>query len=204
MNKDVSPASYDYQNREGILPISWNAFHGICKALAMSVYAYAPELILAIARGGFYPGTLLAHMLQAELYPVRLSRRVNDVVKYESPQWVVQPTASSVEGRRVLVIDEICDTGETLMMVKAKAGEMGAAAVRSAVLYSHTWKSSVPDYIGIITDDLLLNPWDREIVVNGTFQFHPEYVEALTQQGEEPDTAWLIEAPNFELAKDYS
>lgn len=63
-----------------------------------------------------------------------------------------------VKGRRVVVIDEICDTGETLIMIKEKIEEMGAKGVKSAVLYSHTWKSSLPDYIGLITDELILNP----------------------------------------------
>src|SRR5690606_38471432 len=48
---------YDYENREGTLPISWNDFHGICRALAIAVSAYQPDLILPIGRGGFYPGT---------------------------------------------------------------------------------------------------------------------------------------------------
>jgi hypothetical protein len=59
----------------------------------------------------------------------------------------------------------------------------------------------VPDYIGLITDELLLNPWDREILRDGTFQFHPEYVEALVQQGLEADASLLIDAPVIEIAK---
>ncbi len=82
---------YDYENRVGIRPISWEDFHGLCKGLAMAVALFQPEIILPIGRAGYYPGTLLAHMLQVELYPVRLSRRVRDVVTYASPQWLVEP-----------------------------------------------------------------------------------------------------------------
>jgi hypothetical protein len=85
--------------------------------------------------------------------------------------------------------------------VREKAEAIGAAEVRSAVLYAHTWGTSVPDYIGLITDALLLNPWDREILEEGTFQFHPEYVEALAQQGLKPDPSWLINTTVVELAK---
>jgi hypoxanthine phosphoribosyltransferase len=197
---EMSRNPYDYQNRKDIRPISWEEFHGICKGLAEAVFRFGPELILAVGRGGFYPGTLIAHMLQAELYPVRVSRRVNDIIKHKSPQWLVEPPAV-VKDRRVLIVDEICATGETILMVKEKVKALGARAIRSAVLYSHTWGTSVPDYIGLITDALLLNPWDREILKEGAFQFHPEYAKALAQQGLEPGPSLLINAPVFKIAK---
>ncbi len=164
--------SYDYYNRMGIHPISWEDFHGICKALAIAVSRFEPEIILPIGRGGYYPGTLLAHMLQIEVYPVRVSRRVNDIVKYTDPHWIIAPP-SQVAGHRILIVDEICDTGGTIHVVKEKALEMGASLVKSAVLYSHTKAPEVPDYIGILTDELLLNPWDREVVKTESSFFIP-------------------------------
>ena len=191
---------YDYSTRQGIHPISWEDFHGLCKALAIAVARFQPEVILPIGRGGYYPGTLIAHMLQIDPYPVRVSRRVNDVVTHQTPQWLIEPPAS-VSGRRVLIVDEICGSGETLALVKDKAMAMGASAVHCAVLYAHTWGVSVPDYIGLVTDELLLNPWDREIVREGAFQMHPEYVEALAQQGVSPQPSLLIQATPFKVAK---
>jgi uncharacterized protein len=87
------------------------------------------------------------------------------------------------------------------MMVKEKAAALGASGIKSAVLYAHTWGTEVPDYIGLITDALLLNPWDREIFQNGEFRFHPEYVAALAHQGLEAVPDMLIPAPEFKLAK---
>jgi hypoxanthine phosphoribosyltransferase len=101
----------------------------------------------------------------------------------------------------VLIVDEICSSGETLAIVKARLETLGAAATRSAVLYAHTWGAAFPDYIGLISDALLLNPWDREILQNGEFTFHPEYAEALRQQGLQPDPSLLIPATPFDLAK---
>jgi len=82
---NMSRNSYDYSARKGVQPISWEDFHGICKALAVSVSHFHPEAIVPIGRGGYYPGALLAHLLQAEIYPVRVSRRINDIVKYKEP-----------------------------------------------------------------------------------------------------------------------
>ena len=196
----MSQGSYDYSTRRGIQPISWEDFHGICKALALSISFFQPEVIVPIGRGGYYPGALLAHLLQVEIYPVRVSRRIKDIVTYKEPQWIIAPPAE-IAHRRAVVVDEICDSGETIVMVKNKCLELGASTVKSAVLYAHTKAAQVPDYIGIITDELLLNPWDREVFRDGEFHFNPEYAEALLQQGSAPSPDLLIPSRAFRLAK---
>ena len=194
---------YDYKHRLDVKPVSWVDFHGICKGLVVAVATYNPDFIVAIGRGGFYPGTLLAHILRVELHPIHLSRRVKDIVAHDHPRWIIRPS-DVVKGARVLIVDEICDSGETLTIVKEIIQEMGARMVRSAVLYAHTWGAAVPDYVGLVTDALILNPWDREIWAEGGFQFHPEYIEALSEQGLEPTSSLLINAPAIPPAKVHS
>ena len=196
----MSKRPYDYTTRKGVQPISWEDFHGLCKALALAVSAFQPEIILPVGRGGYYPGTLLAHLLQVEPYPVRVSRRVKDIVSYRSPQWIVEPP-QVVKGQRVLIVDEICGAGETLSLVRERVLAMGASEVRSAVLYAHTWGVAIPDCIGLVTDALVLNPWDREILRDGMFEFHPEYLGALAHQGLKPEASLLIQTVPFKLAK---
>src|SRR5579872_890935 len=70
-----------------------------------------------------------------------------------------------------------------LAMVSDEVIRLGAREIRSAVLYAHTWGQEFADYIGIVSDALILNPWDREIVQDGKFVPHPEYLHALRQQG---------------------
>lgn len=196
----MSQDSYDYARREGIQPISWNHFHGICKGLARAVAPFRPQVILPIVRGGLYPGMLIGHMLRVEVFPIRLSRRVNDQVRHETPQWLLEPP-ELVKGQRVLIVDEIASTGETLRLVKEKLAGLGASEIRSAVLYAHTQGADVPEYVGLISDALLLNPWDREIYDEGSFGMHPEYAEALAQQGIKPDPSLLIGAEEITPAK---
>ncbi len=192
---------YDYSTRQGVRPVSWNEFHGICKGLAVAIAPFAPEIILPVGRGGHYPGTLISHLIQAEIYPVRVSRRVNDIVKFQTPQWRLRPP-ELVQHHRVLVVDEICGSGETLNMIKHEVENMGAAAVRTAVMYAHSWGTDIPDYIGLISDELLLNPWDREIYADSEFRFHPEYIIALREQGVEPQDDLLIDAPVVKAVKE--
>jgi hypothetical protein len=69
------------------------------------------------------------------------------------------------------------------------------------VLYAHTWGVSTPDAIRLITDALVLNPWDREILRDGVVQLHPEYLEALRLQERGPHRSLLIAAPTITLAR---
>ena len=192
----MSTSPYDYSTRAGVRPISWDDFHGLVKALVVAVAPWRPEVVLPVLRGGAYAGTLLAHILQIEVYPVRLTRREADVVVRESPRWLVEPPAA-VAGRRVLVVDEMCSTGETLRLVRERALALGAAEVRTATLYAHTWGAAAVDYAGLITDELVLNPWDREIYRDSAFAFHPEYVTALAQQAVAAEASLLIPATAF-------
>lgn len=175
---------YEYADRDGIVSITWDRFHGLCKGLAAAAASFAPDVILAVGRGGFYPGTLIAHILRVEVYPVRLSRRVRDEVVHQAPQWIVRPS-ESVRGQRVLIVDEISDSGETFNVVRAEVNALGAAETCCAALYAHTWGADAVDYVGMISDALILNPWDREIFAEGIFQPHPEYVGAFKHQGKD-------------------
>jgi hypothetical protein len=196
----MSTSAYDYENRAGVLPISWEDVHGLCRALARSIARYDPAIVLAIGRGGFYPGTLISHILQREIYPIRLTRRQDDVVVRDRPAWLVPPPAL-VAGHRVLIVDEIVSTGETVQLARERALELGAAEVRVAVLYAHRWGTQAADYIGLISDALIVNPWDREVFTAGEYRPHPEYVDALAKQGLPPDPILRVPASKFALAK---
>jgi hypoxanthine phosphoribosyltransferase len=196
----MSEGSYDYSKRRGVRPIAWEDFHGLCRALATAVLVFDPHIILAVGRGGYYPGTLLAHILQVDIYPVLLTRRVHDVPTYATPRWILNVPAE-VKNRRVLVVDEISSTGETLSVVKQRCVELGVLTVRTAVLYAHSGGSKLPDYIGLISDELLINPWDREILTAHGFQLHPEYAGALAQQGLNATSDLLVTTTPYTLAK---
>ncbi len=188
---------YDYSTRKGVLPISWQDFHSICRGLALAASRFDPGIVLGIARGGLYPGTLISHLLQSEFYPIRLTRRYQDKVVREHPEWVLRPP-EGVRGERVLLIDEISSTGETLRTAKDELLRLGAAEVHCAVMYAHTWGAETPDYIGIISDELIINPWDREVIKEGQIIPNAEYMQALATQNIPPES--VLPMPGVEIA----
>lgn len=187
MEEHVRP--YDYSRRSGEEHISWARFEELVRQLAIQIEADEPQIILGIARGGLIPATVISFMLRRELYPVRLTRRLNDAVVRQQPMWLVRPP-DKVRGRRVMIVDEIADSGKTIAMAAEQVRQMGASHVRTAVLYAHTWADPRPDFVALTSDALILSPWDREVLVRGQFVTHPELAAALRmQRGGEEESA---------------
>lgn len=173
--------SYDYANRKGVEEISWERFGELSHSLTEQLADKKIDIVIGIARAGLFPATAVACALRRELFPVRVTRRVNDVVQYESPIWRVDVPAT-VAGQRVVVIDEIADTGETLAIVGARALERGARRVWTLSLVAHTWANPQPDFTALTSDALLIFPWDKQVFTTDGWQTHPELEAAVRAQ----------------------
>jgi uncharacterized protein len=173
--------SYDYAQRKGIEEISWERFGELSRTLAGQLSGKKVDLVIGIARAGLFPATAVACALRRELYPVRVTRRVNDVVQYRSPIWRVDVPAT-VAGQRLAVIDEIADTGETLAIVAARALERGARQVWTLSLVAHSWANPQPDFTALQSDALLVFPWDKQVLTSAGWKLHPELESAIRSQ----------------------
>lgn len=161
--------------------ISWERFATLAARLAELVEPLEPEIILGVARAGLFPATAVACALRRELFPVRLTRRLEDEVRFQSPVWRT-PVPVDVAGRRVVVIDEMADTGETLRLVADAARAAGAAWVATAVLVAHSWASPPPDAVALATDAFVIFPWDARVLAAGEWRPHPEILAGLSRQ----------------------
>ncbi len=173
--------SYDYANRTGVEEISWPRFAELAARLTQELAAFNVEVVVGIARAGLFPATAAACALRRELYPVRVTRRLNDEVVHAQPVWKVD-VSPEVAGKVVAVVDELADTGETLALVTARAVERGAARVVTASLVAHSWANPRPDVVVVLTDALVVFPWDKQIYADCRWQPHPELAQALRLQ----------------------
>jgi hypoxanthine phosphoribosyltransferase len=173
--------SYDYAHRKGTEEISWERFGELSRTLTKWLGDKRIDIVIGIARAGLFPATAVACALRRELYPVRVTRRVNDIVQYESPIWRVD-VSSMVTGQRVAVIDEIADSGETLALVASRALERGARQVWTVSLVAHSWADPQPDFTALVSDALVIFPWDKQVYSNGSWRLHPEIDAAIKAQ----------------------
>jgi hypoxanthine phosphoribosyltransferase len=173
--------SYDYAQRKGTQEITWEQFAGLAANLAEQLAPCGVDVVIGIARAGLFPATTVACMLRRELYPVRITRRFNDQVTYDRPVWKVDVSAEVV-GKVVAVVDEITDTGETLALAVERVRERGAAKVITASLISHSWANPKPDLTALVTDALVIFPWDKNVFEDGKWHFNSDLEEALKLQ----------------------
>ncbi len=173
--------SYDYAQRKGIEDISWERFGELYQAIVEWLGDKRIDIVIGIARAGLFPATAVACALRRELYPIRVTRRVNDIVQYQSPIWRVD-VPSMVTGQRVAVIDEIVDSGETLALVASRALERGARQVWTVSLIAHSWADPQPDFTALVSDALVIFPWDKQVYSDGSWQLHPEIDAAIKAQ----------------------
>jgi phosphoribosyl transferase-like protein len=94
----------------GVFEVDWLLFGELCRALALRVARdYQPEVVLGVAKAGVIPGVVVASILQCDFASMVVTRR-----ETESEPILVAGPPASIRGRRVLIVDETCDTGSTL------------------------------------------------------------------------------------------
>lgn len=178
--------SYDYTTRQGILELSWDDFAALARQLAEKLQPYHIQAVVGIARAGLFPATAVACSLRTELYPARLTRRLYDQVVRETPIWKT-PISDEAAGKIVAVVDEMADSGQTLHMAAEAACSLGAVRAVTASLVAHSWADPMPEVVALVSDALVIFPWDRQVLLDGQWQPHPEVQAALALQSRPED-----------------
>ncbi len=167
-----------------VLEVDWTFFGELCRALALRVATqFDPEIVVGIAKAGVIPGAVVASILQRDFVSMNVTRSAADV----RPTLVTAPPPVSVHDRRVLIVDETCDSGDTLKLALASVRELRPAAVKTAV----SFKTGVyePDFHALATESAIILPWDREIVSGGALVMRPDYAAWRRAAGQPVNTS---------------
>jgi uncharacterized protein len=157
----------------GVLEVDWPFFGELCRALALRVARdYDPEVVLGVAKAGVIPGVVVASILQRDFASMVVTRQESDA----NPVLVAGPPAT-IRGRRVLIVDETCESGQTLKLALNEVRALRPAEVRTAV--SFKTGDYTPDYVAFETEHFIILPWDREIIQNGELIMRPDYAARL-------------------------
>ncbi|WP_020176800.1 xanthine phosphoribosyltransferase [Methyloferula stellata] len=110
------------QPAKNTLTISWDQFHRDARALAALLRAAGPfSSLVAVTRGGLTPAAIVARELDLRCietisvasYVAETVQGDGRVVKEIAPAFI-----AAAVGAKVLVIDDLADTGETLKLVR--------------------------------------------------------------------------------------
>lgn len=163
----------------GVLELSWDVFGELSRALALNVARdFEPEMIIGIATAGVIPGAVIASILRCDFFTIKITRRSGMERVHERPQ-LLTAAPNQARGKRVLIVDEICTTGETLRMALAAVRAVNPAEVRTATSIVKAGGFS-PDYFAVETDATVIFPWDRQVLAeSGELEKNPRYEDVL-------------------------
>ena len=144
--------------------LTWQGFGDACRQIAQQIAdsGWIPDLIVAIARGGMLPAGAISYALGVKANGAINVEFYTGVGKTMLEPEILEPymDISSLEGKRVLIVDDVADSGKTLKLIMdliAKEGlSMGSGTAkvdaRSATIYLKPTSVIKPDYVFKQTD----------------------------------------------------
>ena len=148
--------------------LAWAEFGAATRDLARQVAGdgYRPDLILSIARGGLLVGAALGYALDVKnTWTMNVEFYTGIDERLDVPMILPPvPDLVDLESARMLIADDVADTGETLKLVKEFcAGKV--AEVRCAVLYEKPHSTVRCEYVWRRTALWIDFPWSVEAPV---------------------------------------
>ncbi len=136
--------------------VGWERFYALSRRLAQRIRGsgYRLDAIVAIGRGGYVPGRVLSDFLGQPRFAGLGIEHYRDI--HREPQARVgYPLAMDIRGQRVLLVDDVTDSGDTFAVALEHLRRQGAPAeIRTAVLFHKRNCPYVPDYCAGV-----LNAW---------------------------------------------
>ncbi|MCA5893785.1 phosphoribosyltransferase [Isoptericola sp. NEAU-Y5] len=150
--------------------LTWTRLPVAVRELAEQVVAsgFLPDVVVAVARGGLVPGGAMAYALGTKGVGTLNVEFYTDIGQTLDDPRVLPPLmdTSELPGAKVLVVDDVADSGRTLALVMGMLAAQGADA-RSAVLYTKPRTIIRPDYSWRDTDLWITFPWSADPPVTG-------------------------------------
>lgn len=164
-NPAVGSAGSDLWRRRALYILTWDNFDAAIRSIASQVRAAGERIdcILGISRGGLVPAVALSNVLNIpELHVIAVGRNVGtgQYLDKRPPEILWHGNLDAVRGRRVLVVDDVAGTGETLRNVREQAVLAGAGNVLSTVIVRMEQGNSTADFFAVELDDWTVFPWE--------------------------------------------
>ena len=173
----MSPRKRTVDLAKGVLEIEWPFFGELSRGLALKVAReYDPEVVIGIATAGVIPGAVIAAIMGKEFHSLVVSRKFGSSLARATPT-IFGSAPKEVRGRRVLIVDETCDSGDTIRLAISAVTDAGASEIKTAVAFQTG--AYTPDFHAIATESTIILPWDKEILVDGELVPNPLYADAL-------------------------
>lgn len=156
------------------LRLTWEDIERHCEALYRKIkqIKFKPEVIVGIARGGWVPARIFSDLLEVdELYTMRIKFYTSIDERAKKPV-IVYPLPFNLKGKRVLLVDDIADTGESLELAQSHLRENEAGEILIVTIVKKPRSKVIPDLYSVETSAWVVFPWEvsetiRHIIKKG-------------------------------------
>ena len=122
---------------------------------------FKPSLIVGISRGGLVPARIASDFFGRDIHLTIVKVEFySDIAKTRDEPVISEGLQVDVEGERVLLVDDVADTGKSLALVNSLLKERGAKEVKILTLYKKPWTIIDPDYYARETEAWIIFPWE--------------------------------------------
>lgn len=144
------------------LRLSWRDIEKACTEVAGEIEArgISHYVLIGISRGGLVPLRLFSdHLSSYEISTLAVSF-YEDIGKTKKKPKIIYPVQSEIKGRDILLVDDISDTGESLIAAREHLEEKGAKKIVVVTLVKKPHTLLVPDIYAIETSAWVIFPWE--------------------------------------------
>lgn len=163
------------------LILSWRDVYNLTLQLSERIVdsGFKPDVIVGIARGGWIPARILSDVLYVSpMWNVRIEYYSALGVSGKEPK-ITQPLSVPLEDSRVLLVDEVADTGDSLSHAMKHVNSHDVAELKTAVLHLKSGCCVTPDYFMQLVDAWTVYPWEmRESIIDLVKVFKSENPES--------------------------
>ncbi|QCC48570.1 phosphoribosyltransferase [Halobellus limi] len=144
---------------------NWEYIYGLCRDVSDQVKAaeFEPDVVVALARGGWFAGRCICDFLGLDdLTSLKMEHYVGTAQKAGEPEVRYPMPEGSVEGKDVLIIDDIADTGGSIERAYEYVTDRDAGEVRTATLQLLQTSEFDPDFVGERLEEWtwIVYPWN--------------------------------------------
>ena len=201
---------------------NWDYLYGLCREVAEQIKHsdFRPDIIVALARGGWFPSRVLCDFLGLDdLTSLKIEHYVGTGLAGQGPHIRYPLNGDALAGKRVLIVDDIADTGKSLLHALDYVYSLKPAEVRTATLQHLDTSEYRADFVGEelaewawvifpwnfledmidLTSRLMkrvqLKEWTDDDVAQKLLEYHrlePAYLE-MVQPGRVREVLWEME-----------
>ena len=159
----IVPVVHGGSRKTELVMITWEDVERTSQDVAFKIKesGFMPDIVVGILRGGVVPARIISDILGVDDIAVIEIKLYKDFTTRGARPYLRQPVTIPLKGRRVILVDDVSDTGLTLELALQAINLYMPAAVKTATLYIKPWTRIVPDYYSEITDKWIVFPWEK-------------------------------------------